>query len=195
MALAEDGELGFEEGMSWLPSQVLDEAFPDTTTNINNKRRVKKQLHHHHYRPKLPAETLPQHSKNSGRAYHRPKYPTNWATRGSGMQAIFLESGQRSCGTGVFLPQRAGTDIQPTRKPACSPVLLPSRVVQALNLNVHEIGLQISPRKDSKTNKSKAGDCSSIKNKSGNDVSGKCSVTSQHQNSSAEIFLPKEWTY
>ncbi|ESR57326.1 hypothetical protein CICLE_v10023667mg [Citrus x clementina] len=172
MALAEDGELGFEEGMSWLPSQVLDEAFPDTTTNINNK-----------------------HSKNSGRAYHRPKYPTNWATRGSGMQAIFLESGQRSCGTGVFLPQRAGTDIQPTRKPACSPVLLPSRVVQALNLNVHEIGLQISPRKDSKTNKSKAGDCSSIKNKSGNDVSGKCSVTSQHQNSSAEIFLPKEWTY
>lgn len=39
MALAEDGELGFEEGMSWLPSQVLDEAFPDTTTNINNKVR------------------------------------------------------------------------------------------------------------------------------------------------------------
>lgn len=65
----------------------------------------------------FPNEMWHQHSKNSGRAYHRPKYPTNWATRGSGMQAIFLESGQRSCGTGVFLPQRAGTDIQPTRKP------------------------------------------------------------------------------
>lgn len=30
---------------------------------------------------------------------------------------------------------------------ACSPVLLPSRVVQALNLNVHELGLQIKPPK------------------------------------------------
>ena len=65
----------------------------------------------------FPNEMWHQHSKYSARAYHRPKYTTNWATRGSGMQAIFLESGQRSCGTGVFLPQRAGTDIQPTRKP------------------------------------------------------------------------------
>lgn len=92
MALAEYAEVGFEEGMSWLPSQVLDEAFSDTTNNINNKvikvscimscenlfwlnslkmfffffpfvlqTHMKKQLHHqHHYRPKLPAETLPQ---------------------------------------------------------------------------------------------------------------------------------------
>lgn len=100
------------------------------------------------------------------------------------MQAIFLESGEKSCGTGVFLPQRGGTNCQPSRKPgtslihtslnnlqeicippeffaegklvenvfsACSPVLLPSRVVQALNLNVHAIGLQISPRKGSQS--------------------------------------------
>ena len=35
---------------------------------------------------------------------------------------------------------------------ACSPVLLPSRVVQALNLNVHTLGLQISPRQGSASN-------------------------------------------
>lgn len=29
---------------------------------------------------------------------------------------------------------------------ACSPVLLPARVVQALNLNVHNNGIHISPR-------------------------------------------------
>lgn len=28
---------------------------------------------------------------------------------------------------------------------ACSPVLLPARVVQALHLNVHALGLQVSP--------------------------------------------------
>lgn len=36
---------------------------------------------------------------------------------GSGMQAIFLESGHRSSGTGVFLPQTAGIKSQPKNKP------------------------------------------------------------------------------
>ncbi|KAK0580891.1 hypothetical protein LWI29_007519 [Acer saccharum] len=88
-----------------------------------------------------------------------------------------------------------GTNFQPSKKPACSPVLLPSRVVQALNINVHAIGLRISPPQDSK-NKLKGGECiDSVKNKSGNDVSAKRCVTSQNQSSSPDIFLPKEWTY
>ena len=41
----------------------------------------------------------------------RPKH----ATGGPGMQAVFLVSGQGSCGTGVFLPQKAGT--KSIRKP------------------------------------------------------------------------------
>ena len=41
----------------------------------------------------------------------RPKH----ATGGPGMQAVFLVSGQGSCGTGVFLPQKAGT--KSTSKP------------------------------------------------------------------------------
>ncbi|XWS36290.1 hypothetical protein CRYUN_Cryun20dG0073000 [Craigia yunnanensis] len=88
-----------------------------------------------------------QHSKDSSRRHQKPRYSGNWASGGPGMQAFSLDSGQKSCGTGVFLPRRGGTNFQSSRSPACSPVLLPSRVVQALNFNVHELGLQISPRR------------------------------------------------
>ncbi|KAI8574540.1 hypothetical protein RHMOL_Rhmol01G0362900 [Rhododendron molle] len=94
------------------------------------------------------SESKPQPKGSSKPKYHKPRIkPTNWGAAGSGMQAIFLDSGSRSCGTGVFLPRRSDTGFHPTKKPACSPVLLPSRVVQALNLNVHELGLQIKPPK------------------------------------------------
>ena len=135
-----------------------------------------------------------QNYKSSSRPQHRQKNGPNWAAGGPGMQAIFLESGRRSCGTGVFLPQRVETNFQSKKKPACSPVLLPSRVVQALNLNVHALGLQISPRQDAKSG-TKDRDCNSDINKNGKDLQAQCCVLSQNQNSSPEIFLPKEWTY
>lgn len=47
----------------------------------------------------------------------KPKHPTIWAAGGPGMQAVFLDSGQRSCGTGVFLPRTAGSDVEKPRKP------------------------------------------------------------------------------
>ncbi|XP_029126071.1 uncharacterized protein LOC109792828 [Cajanus cajan] len=50
--------------------------------------------------PKTEATRLPQGTTVTG---------------GPGMQAVFLVSGQGSCGTGVSLPQKAGT--KPTRKP------------------------------------------------------------------------------
>ncbi|XP_058109382.1 uncharacterized protein LOC131252727 [Magnolia sinica] len=62
---------------------------------------------------------------------------------GSGMRAVFLGgtgSRRESCGTGVFLPRRAGNPTDTRKKPACSTVLLPARVVQALNLNLDEMG-------------------------------------------------------
>eukprot|EP00249_Psilotum_nudum_P017881 c26534_g1_i1 orf=533-1966(-) len=64
------------------------------------------------------------------------------ATGGSGMQAVFLGSGvfgRESCGTGVFLPRRTGSGMDTNKKPACSTVLLPTRIVQALNLNVEGV--------------------------------------------------------
>ncbi|XP_039132619.1 uncharacterized protein LOC120269348 isoform X2 [Dioscorea cayenensis subsp. rotundata] len=61
---------------------------------------------------------------------------------GPGMRAIFLNGSnnrRESTGTGVFLPRRAGNTNEARRKPACSTVLLPARVVQALNLNLDEL--------------------------------------------------------
>ncbi|KAL3536456.1 hypothetical protein ACH5RR_004917 [Cinchona calisaya] len=58
---------------------------------------------------------------------------------GSGMRAVFLgnPSSRKECaGTGVFLPRRLGTPAETRKKSACSTVLLPDRVVQALNLNL-----------------------------------------------------------
>ncbi|XWS76417.1 hypothetical protein CRYUN_Cryun01aG0174400 [Craigia yunnanensis] len=119
----EDIEVGFEEVMSWLPSHVLDESILES-----KKKKDAVKYHYHRHCSKLPTEPFPP------------------ASGGPGMQAFFIDSGQQSCGTGVFLPRIAGTNFQSSRRPACSPVLLPSRVVQALKLNVHELGLQISPR-------------------------------------------------
>ncbi|KAA8543228.1 hypothetical protein F0562_021277 [Nyssa sinensis] len=182
--MAGDGDVGFEERMSWLlPTRVLDDPC-DSKEYLTNQRHQQRD-----HRLKSPPERL--HSKSSLKPHHRPKHPSNWAPGGPGMQAIFLDSGPRSSGTGVFLPQRAGAHVKSTKKPACSPVLLPSRVVQALNLNVHELGLQIKPQRDLNNN-SKVVERSK---KMGKDASTQCCVISQSRSSSPEIFLPKEWTY
>lgn len=64
---------------------------------------------------------------------------------GSGMRAVFINgSGARrgSAGTGVFLPRHAGSRVEPKKKPTCSTtVLLPARVVQALNLELDGMGV------------------------------------------------------
>ena len=61
---------------------------------------------------------LYQHPKSRLKPHHRTRNSTHWAAGGPGMQAIFLDpSGQKSCGTGVFLPRRAGTDVKPSKKP------------------------------------------------------------------------------
>ncbi|KAK7336744.1 hypothetical protein VNO77_17290 [Canavalia gladiata] len=187
MAAFHDDEVGFEEGMLWLPSNVLDEA---CDSKVYMKKRNQKQQRQGYHR--LPREPQTQHSKCSGRStYQRPKH----ATGGPGMQAIFLVSGQGSCGTGVFLPQEAGT--KSTRKPACAPVLLPARVVQALNLKVHQLGLQISPPQVPKHNPRREVYTSETTKKKNDekDALQQCSAISRSQSSSPEIFLPKEWTY
>lgn len=64
---------------------------------------------------------------------------------GSGMRAVFLTGAgarKESTGTGVFLPRRVSSPTESRKKPACSTVLLPARVVQALNLNLEELGAQ-----------------------------------------------------
>ncbi|KAG5080101.1 hypothetical protein AAZX31_02G141100 [Glycine max] len=192
-AIHDDGQVGFEEGMLWLPSHVLDEAC-DTKVCLRN-RHQKLQNHqqmHQKRHHKSPGEPKSQYSKS---AYQRPKLATNG---GPGMRAIFLGSGHRSCGTGVFLPQRAGTNFQPSKRPACAPILLPARVVQALNLNVQALGVLISPPQVQRYNprcREAYNNNSTEKKSDQKDASKQCRFISQNECSSPEIFLPKEWTY
>ncbi|KAF9679979.1 hypothetical protein SADUNF_Sadunf06G0072300 [Salix dunnii] len=63
----------------------------------------------------------------------------------SGMRAVFLGNPgiKRECaGTGVFLPRQLGARTDSRKKPGCSTVLLPAKVVQALNLNLEGMGAQ-----------------------------------------------------
>ncbi|KAL6505107.1 hypothetical protein OROGR_024924 [Orobanche gracilis] len=112
------------------------------------------------------------------------------ASNGLGMQAMFLGPNSKPCGTGVFIPRTEGTAHEFSKKPAISPVLLPARVIRALNIDVHEFGQQIKaqtephgniankndekPRRKNKKKKGKKEDVIYI---------------------SPDIILPKEWTY
>ncbi|KAK5795531.1 hypothetical protein PVK06_036799 [Gossypium arboreum] len=73
----------------------------------------------------------------------------------NGMRAMFLggSSGvkRESTGTGVFIPRRYGnttntTTHEPRKKSGCSTVLLPAKVVQALNLNFDDTKNHVQPQ-------------------------------------------------
>ncbi|KAL3849863.1 hypothetical protein ACJIZ3_011745 [Penstemon smallii] len=106
----------------------------------------------------------------------------NRASGGPGMQAIFLGSNPKSCGTGVFIPRTEGIDFHLGNN-NIKPVLLPSRVVQTLNLNVQDIGQQIKPQTAQPINNA---DEDFEKNKKpDNDMYSSPEI----------IILPEEWTY
>ncbi|XP_044978672.1 uncharacterized protein LOC123445708 [Hordeum vulgare subsp. vulgare] len=70
----------------------------------------------------------------------RPTHPP-----AAGMRAVFLTppgAKRERAGTGVFLPRPAGFPAEPKKKPSCSTVLVPARVVHALNLNLDDLGSQ-----------------------------------------------------
>ncbi|PWZ19133.1 hypothetical protein Zm00014a_035162 [Zea mays] len=87
-----------------------------------------------------PAACLPlQKPQHHHHHHHAPAAPA------SGMRAVFLTpSGPKRerNGTGVFLPRPAGAPAEPKKKTGCSTVLVPARVVQALNLNLDDLGAQ-----------------------------------------------------
>ncbi|GMH31021.1 hypothetical protein Nepgr_032864 [Nepenthes gracilis] len=186
----EEEDVCFEEGISWLPARVLHEALGDYATAHSAGRASHQQQQQ---RLRLNGEPLPPHSKCNTKAQtYRAKYTSKGVPGGPGMRAIFLDSGHQSCGTGVFLPRRAGVqDFGSSKKPACSPVLLPSRVVQALNLNVHALASsRITSPRDSIANTKRRDD-----NEEGKDVTKQCNVISPYPSPPRDIFLPKEWIY
>ncbi|KAK8600147.1 hypothetical protein V6N12_050005 [Hibiscus sabdariffa] len=121
--------------------------------------------------------------------------PPNW----SGMRAVFLgnPNGKRECvGTGVFLPRRVGNSSEPRKKPACSTVLVPARVAQALNLNLDQVGAQSQPH-NPRFNSSFTSDAAAMRLRSGGNFVGNQRQKNlrPQQEISHEVRLPQEWTY
>ncbi|XVE96967.1 hypothetical protein REPUB_Repub02eG0269800 [Reevesia pubescens] len=126
--------------------------------------------------------------------------PQTQTQNGSGMRAVFLgnSTGKRKCsGTGVFLPRRVGAPTEPRKKPACSTVLLPARVVQALNLNIDEIGAQPQIRHPRFNSSLTADSDAALRLRSGGNVFGNQKQRNfrPQQGINHELRLPQEWTY
>ncbi|KAG6535226.1 uncharacterized protein LOC122015465 isoform X1 [Zingiber officinale] len=88
----------------------------------------------------LPASAWPPLRKPPPAQTHPPL-----ASPGTGMRAVFLHTAgarKESAGTGVFLPRTAVHQLEPKKKTGCSTVLVPDRVVRALNLNFDEFAAQ-----------------------------------------------------
>ncbi|WOH02267.1 hypothetical protein DCAR_0521656 [Daucus carota subsp. sativus] len=122
-------------------------------------------------------------NREYGYAHARRPGVLSAAQAGSGMRVVFLGSKNGSSGTGVFLPSQATNnnnivnpayDHQYRKKPVCSTVLVPERVLQTLKQHFE---------------------------KRSNAHGGLQSHTQQNQrlqsqeNHNQELQLPQEWTY
>lgn len=128
---------------------------------------------------------------------------------GSGMRAVFLGNPgpKRECaGTGVFLPRRVGTQTETRKKPGC-PVILPDRVVQALNLNLeamdsaarpqsqvqsrcHNENISFNPSTDGGLKYRNMAVAAAAAQQRRNQISQQAAVAMPQ-----ELQLPQEWTY
>lgn len=135
--------------------------------------------------PPLSAWPTPQQSQQQPQT--RPP--------GSGMRAVFLgnpNAKRESTGTGVFLPRHVGAPTE-LKKRGCSTVLLPDRVVQALNLNLE--AMEAESKLQSRCNGGTLApdyDAEMIYRSS---VLIAQQRRNNHRQQAAEFRLPQEWTY
>ncbi|MCD7472904.1 hypothetical protein HAX54_014321 [Datura stramonium] len=125
---------------------------------------------------------------------------------GSGMHAVFLGNPgpKRECaGTGVFLPRRMGTQTETRKKQGCSTVLLPDRVVQALNLNLKAMDVRHQNQVQARCYQGGSGLTPSSGSKYPNNIAVEQqrrnlrtgNAYSQPATMSQELLLPQDWTY
>ncbi|KAL3531755.1 hypothetical protein ACH5RR_005276 [Cinchona calisaya] len=126
----------------------------------------------------------------------QPKQPPGLGTR-----AVFLGNPgtkRRECaGTGVFLPRRFGTPAETHKKSAYSTVLLPDRVVQALNLNLklEAVDATAQPRCNGGLGPDYDAAAGRYRNSVGMMVQQRRQQKAVVMNEVQEIHLPQEWTY
>ncbi|XP_059667879.1 uncharacterized protein LOC132313214 isoform X2 [Cornus florida] len=125
------------------------------------------------------------------------QHPQPQAQPGSGMRAVFLgnHGAKRECaGTGVFLPRRIGTPTETRKKPACSTVLLPDRVVQALNLKLDTMDAQ--SQFQSRYNRSLSPEYdAAVKYRNNVLMAQELRNVRPQPAVHHEVRLPQEWTY
>ncbi|XP_009627927.1 uncharacterized protein [Nicotiana tomentosiformis] len=112
---------------------------------------------------------------------------------GSSMRAVFIGNTgpKRECaGTGVFIPKRPGLQTETRKKTSCSTVLMPERVVQALNLNLDEMDSRLLPQVQPRCNNGGV-----LKYHNNLVDQQRRSLRTQPAVTSQEIILPQEWTY
>ncbi|CAI9770869.1 unnamed protein product [Fraxinus pennsylvanica] len=123
----------------------------------------------------------------------------NWGNGlyyGSGMRAVFLGgsgSSHGSCGTGVFLPRGSNVPAEHKKKSgACSTVLIPTRVLQALELHFN----RSTASRDSTDQHSSQNSNDIHVNDSSHINGGEAQlIEKQSGNENEETLLPQEWTY
>ncbi|CAI9760807.1 unnamed protein product [Fraxinus pennsylvanica] len=117
---------------------------------------------------------------------------------GSGMRVFLGDPGTKKerTGTGVFLPRRVGAPTETRKKSGCSTVLLPDRVVQALNLNLESMDSQALQQPQNRANGNFIPDYAAAVKYTNNVLMAQqrknqrpAAVTNQ------ELRLPQEWTY
>ncbi|XP_038684080.1 uncharacterized protein LOC119984287 [Tripterygium wilfordii] len=199
MAADNKGAVHLEGGLSKPPSHVpnVETIIGDAKEKVMN-RRHQQQGHRRRY-SNLPIERAqPQDSKGSQKGPQQPNILNYAPPRGSGMQAVFLDTWKRPPGTGVFFPQNADENSSPHRKLGSHVALVPIRVIEALNMKGHTLGPKVADQRENNDNDNddaKDDDRDSIKSNEGNEKSTHRCALSQSEYISPEIFLPEEWTY
>ncbi|MQL80746.1 hypothetical protein Taro_013202 [Colocasia esculenta] len=140
VALPKDGSTGYFTSPCLTQEQLQVNQFQQ----LNQHQMMKQQGGGAWGRQKRPKGGIGAAGSRSSRPLGLPAaaWPPLQQQAGSGMRAMFLSpaSKRESCGTGVFLPRTAGNPTELRKKPSCSTVLLPAKVIQALNLDLNEIG-------------------------------------------------------
>ncbi|XP_015575494.1 uncharacterized protein LOC8279810 [Ricinus communis] len=157
----------------------------------------------------LNKQQVKQFHQNKGRAcsgFGNGQKVSSWVNlqqkqrTGSEMTAVFLgEPGSRSgssCGTGVFLPRGISNTCESRKKPGCSTVLIPARVVQALKLHFDKMGIESRPNGASFPVQLQQHDGVMVDVRYGLQMKKRNqSKDVQSMNNHQEMGLPQEWTY
>ncbi|CAN1275564.1 hypothetical protein LINPERPRIM_LOCUS15749 [Linum perenne] len=178
----------------WGPAQTNKSA---ARVGLYQQQQSQPVVHHHN---RVRGNGKPVGLSNSAwPSLQQAQQQGSGAGSGSGMRAVFLGNpgGKRECaGTGVFLPRRTGAPAEPRKKPGATTVLLPARVVQALELNLNKMGVQPAYHR-------RVGAGARFAFENGNQNGGLDFMSNEKQGLSSraqpgmevEVRLPQEWTY